>query len=1280
MHRMSATLRKIVYRGTVTLSSAAGALLLALPACAAPLALSDTPLSLANAVKPNLLLAVDDSTSMDYELMLSGNEGAAWWRRDKPATGAGTCTTATANSFTGCTSNGSGDVPSAPGVLNYNHSASCVGGSGCPWRKFVALFPNECETVNTSTHKRRTFCNSQHAIPPVPAFGWARSPDYNRIYFDPRFTYRPWPDGGGFTFANSPPTAARFDPVFGTASDAVDLTRDLAGNRAVDPSVSCGSSGAGTPHGWHFRVYRGMPLPRGTCVQRDPGTDKRAGSSWTELSTDSVVAAEGFLRDGRKFNIRYFPATFYLRSAAGLPADYGYTATPLSGKAPDGSAMLGYEIKRGNFATIAQYNAAIQNFANWFTYYRKRHLSLRAGLGGAFEGFTASRLGGFTINDRQPVTMRDLAVSTDRSAVYKNFYENFVRRGGTPNDKAVRHLIAQFRRSDANAPVEFACQRNVGVLFTDGFTTDNRSNRTVGNVDGDQGAPYADTVSHTMADKVMDAYLKPLRTGTGFAAGQVPVPGACSVSPVNPRLDCNANLHMNFFAVTLGTRGTVFDPDNPVDPYVTTPAWPTTFPSRHTNSVDDIWHATVNGRGRMLNASNPDDIRQRFTEVLNTVTTLASSAASAAVNSGRLSSTTRVYQTRFSTTSWTGQLLSFPVNDDGSLGSLEWDAGQRIPAAASRRLITVDSSGNAIPLRWNNRLDATRRQELDPNSDGRGEQRLNYLRGDASREISSGGTFRSRPSRLGDIVGSSPVFVGAPPFFYPESLESASYAAFRSRQASRTPVIYAGANDGMLHGFNANTGAEILGFVPGTVFDELYRLTDPNYRHRFYVDGPPTMGDVFFGSAWHTVLVGGLRKGGQGIYALDITNPGSFNETSAASIFLWEFDDSDDADLGYTFSQPAIVRMANGKWAAVFGNGYNNTAADDNVSSSGDAVLYVVDIQTGSLIKKISTETGTAEDPTGNGRPNGLATPATVDINRDYIVDYIYAGDLFGNLWKFDVTGSSAANWDVDYSSGSSPQPLFQARDGSTASAKAQPITSRPEVGLGPRGRGMIVLFGTGKYLEPDDKNVSKLGTQSFYGIVDRNSGTSTDRVSGRSVLQQQTITDERIATFGSNSTNIRVTSNNAMGASKLGWYVDLVSPQGFEGEMQVTNSVLRNGRIIFTTLIPDQNRCGFGGTSWLMEMDALSGRRLDETPFDLNLDGEFDEADNVTVKLATGDTVKVPVSARKSEQGIMPTPAILASDEKEYKYAPGSTGEIEVITENPGVGDFGRQSWRQTR
>ena len=1262
MNRIT-TLRRAFYRGVVTLLSAAGAVLVMAPAYAGPLSLSDTPLFLSTAVKPNLVMAVDDSGSMDFEVLLLGNDGAAWWRKDGAA---GTCPEVTGRSFAGCISDGSGNVPS-PGTLNYNHT----GTTNNPWERFIALFPNGC-SGSYSTHERRTGCNGSHAIPPIPAFGWARSPDYNRAYFDPNTVYEPWVNGGGRTFTNSPPTAARFDPVFGTNSDAVDLTMDLASDGAVNPSAACSGSSVGYESEWSFRIFDGMTLPRGTCIRQD-------GENWTELSSDRVVGSSGSpsLDDDSVINFRYFPATFYLRSADSLPAGYGFTGTPINGRTPDGGILYGFEIKPGNFATTAQYDAAIQNFANWFTYYRKRHMALRAGLGGAFNGFTGTLIGGFTINDRQSVTMRDPTDPTDLNDIYEDFYVNFVRSGGTPNDRSVQHLISQFRRTDNNAPVQFSCQQNFGMLFTDGFTSDNQQDTTVGNVDGNQGAPYADTTSHTMADKVMDAYLTPLRTGTGFPSGKVPVSSACSASPVDPSIDCNANLHMNFFAVTLGTRGSVFDPDNPMDPYVTPPTWPMNFPQRHPNSVDDIWHATINGRGQLLNANRPTEIASKLGDVLDTIITRTSSASSASVNSGSISSTTRVYQAKFNTSNWTGQLLSFPVNSDGSLGASEWDAGDQVPGPLSRTIITVNEFGTAVPFRWS-RLDATRQLQLAPSADGLGEARLNYLRGDHSQEATSGGPFRPRTSRLGDIVASSPIFVGAPPFFYPDSLESASYSAFRTSKESRTQVVYAGANDGMLHGFDASTGAEILGFVPGAVFENLHLLSSSNYTHRYYVDGSPNMGDAFFSGAWHSVLVGGLNKGGQGIYALDVTDPGLFTEAGAANIFLWDFDDSDDADLGYTFSQPAIVRMANGKWAAVFGNGYNNTEADGNASGTGDAALYIVDIETGALIRKITTETGTAEDPTGTSRPNGLATPAAVDINGDYVVDYIYAGDLFGNLWKFDVSATSPSSWAVDYSSSGLPAPLFRARDGGGI---AQPITTRPEVGRGPSGRGVIVLFGTGKYLEPNDKDATKLFTQSFYGVVDLNSGTSSDIVSGRSDLQVQTITDEFTATFGTESVDIRVTSENAMGGTKRGWYMDLVSPaNGFEGEMQVSNPILRNGRIIFTTLIPEQDPCGFGGTSWLMEMDALSGRRLDETPFDLNLDGEFDNSDYVTVTLPNGDTISVPVSARKSEEGIMPTPGILAGDETEYKYAPGTTGNIQVVTENPGEGGFGRQSWRQSR
>ncbi len=261
-----------------------------------------------------------------------------------------------------------------------------------------------------------------------------------------------------------------------------------------------------------------------------------------------------------------------------------------------------------------------------------------------------------------------------------------------------------------------------------------------------------------------------------------------------------------------------------------------------------------------------------------------------------------------------------------------------------------------------------------------------------------------------------------------------------------------------------------------------------DYNHRFHVDGPAIVEDAFFYSdndpdypqadgEWHTVLVGGLRAGGQGVYALDITDPTSFSTDDV----LWEFTDVDtspnnkgangDSDLGYSFSEASIVKMADGKWAAIFGNGYSNTTADGSVSTTGTAVLYIVDIVTGELLQKIDTGVD------GAVRANGLSSPAVIDIDGDHVADYAYAGDLEGNLWKFDLTANSASGWKVAYKQGSTLLPLF-------SSNADQPITARPSVTAHPYG-GLVVLFGTGKYFETNDNNPAGQPTQSVYGIID---------------------------------------------------------------------------------------------------------------------------------------------------------------------------------------------------
>jgi len=268
-------------------------------------------------------------------------------------------------------------------------------------------------------------------------------------------------------------------------------------------------------------------------------------------------------------------------------------------------------------------------------------------------------------------------------------------------------------------------------------------------------------------------------------------------------------------------------------------------------------------------------------------------------------------------------------------------------------------------------------------------------------------------------------------------------------------------------------------------------------------------------------------------------------------------------------------------------------------------------------------------------------------------------------------------------------EPLFKARN---AAGQLQPITARPEVTRGPGGNGYMVLFGTGKYLEADDKLLAPQLVNSFYGIVDNTTSpvTYTNRASTltqQSILQEVAVT--RTSPTGETVENeLRVTSDLPLGANR-GWFMDLVSPRfGYENEKQVTDAVVRDQRVIFTTLTPDTDPCGFGGTSWLMELDLRDGSRLEISPFDINNDGTFDNRDMVLTDLGDGNGEQPipPGGIRKKLDGILARPTIVSGEfgtegkPVQYKYMPGSSGNITVIIENPGADSTGRQSWRQVR
>lgn len=775
----------------------------------------------------------------------------------------------------------------------------------------------------------------------------------------------------------------------------------------------------------------------------------------------------------------------------------------------------------------------------------------------------------------------------------------------------------------------------------------------------------------------------------GYKAGCYPLPTSCGknfvvlVTDGLPSTDKNGNLITNSStALSDAASAATALKAAGVETYVVGFALPYgTNPSQ----LDTI--ANAGGTGTAYSASNQASLNAALTTIFADILAKSGSAAAVATNSTSLNSGSAIYQAKFDPSDWSGQLLAYVVGTAGAIPNAPtWDASVGLPSYSSRTIITYKPSNRrGIPFAWPNNPSTPASTEMDVSQSSAigSSALLDYLRGSSANEGTGPTNYRQRlTSKLGDIVNSSPVYVGKPASGYSDTIvTTAPYSTFVNNNANRTPVLYVGSNDGMLHAFRGTDGVELLGFVPSSVYLNLPLLASKTYSHRYFVDGSPTVADVYFGGAWHTVLVGGLNGGGQGIYALDVTNPSTFNQSNASSIVLWEFLDRDrdssttanknfDADLGYTYSQPAVGKMQDGSWVAIFGNGYNNTESDGSASSTGSAVLYIVDIQNGNLITKIDTGKGYASSPNGS-TPNGLSSPALVDIDGDEVIDFIYAGDLQGNLWKFDVTSSNPANWDSAFKSGGKPTPLFTARFGTTP----QPITIRPEVGEHPQG-GYFVYFGTGKYIETGDNSATGATTQTFYGIWDNGNAVGNSR---NSLLQQQIL-----AEVTSNGELWRLTSNNipnwAGNSANMGWYIDLYNTQGGNttnyGEKQVSNPILSNRRIIFTTLIPASGVCTSGGDSWLMELNPETGARLSATPFDVNNDNIFSSGDYLT---GGNVTTASPVGGRKLTGGISGTPAIMydPSTKKELKYFSQSSGTLKQVKENPG-GASGRVSWRE--
>ncbi|WP_295444242.1 PilC/PilY family type IV pilus protein [uncultured Thiodictyon sp.] len=674
-------------------------------------------------------------------------------------------------------------------------------------------------------------------------------------------------------------------------------------------------------------------------------------------------------------------------------------------------------------------------------------------------------------------------------------------------------------------------------------------------------------------------------------------------------------------------------------------------------------------------------------------------ASSIVANSSALNTKSRIYQGRFNSYFWSGQLLSYRL-DRGTGGVLsanlpppgwdpaespypEWDAGQEVREQAdvssdTRAILTRTEDGVGVGFAYAN-LSESQKAALDTNSqaivDMCGIERVGYLRGQSANEGAGTFTcanppantiakFRNRATGiLGDIINAKPVLVGKPAAGFAD-VDHPGYAAFASRYAGRAPVVYVGSNDGMLHGFdasvdvNTNTptttaGKELLAYVPSAVYANLSRLTDSRYLsgHRYFVDGSGMMADACItdctsaaAAQWKTVLIGGLGAGGKGFYALDVTNPSNFTVPKADEVVLWEFTSSDDEDLGLTYnSAPTdpiigqakqIAKFQNGRWGVIVGNGYN--------SANGKAVLYVLFLSGPTGFSHAWLAADYVKIEADAGPDNGLSTPVPIDSNGDGLVDKAYAGDLRGNVWRFDLSARTPRTWGKSL--------LF-------AAGTSQPITVAPTLSLHPAA-GVMVLVGTGKYLEKSD-NSTDIAGQTYYGIQDVGSLVS------KAELTPMVVTTTRVGTqvFRGTAAGCGDPPETACAASAKGWYLDLPAA----GERPIGAATLIRGMLFFNTLIPSAMPCEFGGTGYLMAVNYLTGAPLGSKIFDSNGDGAIDGGDIVVVG--------APVGA-----ALGGTTVILGNATGGAGVGVSSLTSGEVVTTklNLGGGAAGRLNWRE--
>ncbi|MEJ5061310.1 MULTISPECIES: pilus assembly protein [unclassified Pseudomonas] len=724
----------------------------------------------------------------------------------------------------------------------------------------------------------------------------------------------------------------------------------------------------------------------------------------------------------------------------------------------------------------------------------------------------------------------------------------------------MRGMAPYYNSSPATytSPIQYRCQKNYGVLITDGLPTFDRT------------FPSTDPLGGSR-----------LPNWDGNSAND----------GVNLRGDSEGDtLYLDDiakFAFDIDLRSTGTD--------LAGKSWNATdFPKQNMNTYtvgftaanQMLSDAANHGQGKYYQAIDSAGLNAALSSALSDITSKAGSGGSGVTSGTIVGSGTSYFQTSYDPKDWRGTIKAYGFTASGTVnaGSVLWSTDTAIVSGATAPTYQSwnNQTNTAVTLSYAN-FSPTQQTTLNQGlpTGITGGDLVEWSKGTNKAGL------KVRSVLLGDIIN-SPLALASPSDKTASDLSGdttySTYLATKAANMSASLVV--NANDGFVNVINTANGTRRYAYMPSSVLPSLRYIADSTYingvSHKFLVDGQIGVFDAQLNSAWKTLALGGTGAGGRTFYALQLFDASAGNVTKA----LWEISAPATAntanvfnDLGYAYARPEVARLADGRWAAFISNGYD--------SHSGVAALYVLDIRDGSLIRKIvidSTET-----------TNGLSS-VKLKINSQNVVQAAYGGDLKGRLWKFDLSGTSTDSWGVAFSG----KPLFTAAGGATQPITAQPLLADNSLG------GKEVFFGTGKFNETADRTNKDL--QAFYAVWDADGGSGQITTSS---LQAQAVTG---VFSGSSGQFITTTQNEVTYPAEKGWYLPLVYNSALTGERVINQASLVLGRIVFTTASVDTtDPCASFGTGKLVELDAFSGKMLNYAVLDTNGDGLIDSTDTVS-------------------------------------------------------------------